>query len=352
VQRWLEQREGWRNHVINWALGFVREGLHDRAITRDIAWGVPLPDDAGLDAPNDKRIYVWFEAVIGYLSASREWAQRQGDPDAWQAWWTDPEAESYYFVGKDNIPFHAVYWPAQLMGAGDLNLPTNVPANQYVTFKGAKASKSLGVGRSLLDYLDVYQPDALRYAVACNLPEYNDVDLTEDELVRRINDELVATWGNLVNRVLAMTHKSFDGQVPEPGVLGDEDERLLETVDARLAEAADLLEQVELKRALKEAMAGAQATNVYLNAMEPWKTAKDDRERTATTLHTALQAIAGLNVAFGPYLPFAAAELDRWLGGDGTLAGRGWVRPAIPAGTRLGTPSPLFRKVELADEDE
>jgi methionyl-tRNA synthetase len=351
VRRWLEQREGWRNHVINWALGFVREGLHDRAITRDIAWGVPLPDDAGLDAPNDKRIYVWFEAVIGYLSASREWAQHQGDPDAWKAWWTDPAAESYYFVGKDNIPFHAVYWPAQLMGAGDLNLPTNVPANQYVTFKGAKASKSLGVGRSLLDYLDVYQPDALRYGVAANLPEYNDVDLTEDELVRRINDELVATWGNLVNRVLAMTHKSFDGEVPEPGALGDADERLLETVDAHLDEAALLLEQVELKRALKEAMAGAQATNAYLNAMEPWKTAKDDLERTATTLWTALQAIAGLNVAFGPYLPFTTAELDRWLGGDGTLEGRGWARREVAAGTRLGAPTPLFRKVEVAAED-
>jgi methionyl-tRNA synthetase len=219
VLAWLEGREGWRNHVINWALGFVREGLHDRAITRDLSWGVPLPPDAGLDAPNDKRIYVWFEAVIGYLSASREWAQRSGDPEAWRAWWEDPAAETYYFVGKDNIPFHAVYWPAQLMGSGSFNLPTNVPANQYVTFKGAKASKSFGIGRAALDYLEVFQPDALRYGLATNLPEYNDVDLTDEELVRRVNDELVATWGNLVNRVLAMTHRTFDGVVPDPGTL-------------------------------------------------------------------------------------------------------------------------------------
>ncbi|MEX0706160.1 MAG: methionine--tRNA ligase, partial [Nitriliruptoraceae bacterium] len=323
VTAWLEDREGWRNHVINWALGFVREGLHDRAITRDIAWGVPIPDDAELDAPNDKRIYVWFEAVIGYLSAAQEWAQIQGEPDAWKAWWMDPAGETYYFIGKDNIPFHAVYWPAQLMGAGDYNLPTNVPANQYVTFRGAKASKSHGVGRSLLDYLDVYQPDALRYAVATNLPEYNDVDLTEDELVRRINDELVATWGNLVNRVLAMTAKNFDGKVPEFGEVTDRDTALLDTVDAHIAEAGRLLEAVELRRALKEAMSGAQATNAYLNALEPWQTAKTDLARTATTLSTALQAIAGLNVAFAPFTPFASARLDEWLGGDGDLVGRG-----------------------------
>jgi methionyl-tRNA synthetase len=351
VARWLDTREGWRNHVINWAQGFVREGLHDRAITRDIAWGVPLPDDAGLDAPNDKRIYVWFEAVIGYLSASVEWAKTNGDPDAWKAWWEDPAAESYYFIGKDNIPFHAVYWPAQLMGAGDLNLPTNVPANQYVTFKGAKASKSLGVGRTVLDYLDTYQPDALRYALVTNLPEYNDVDLTEDELVRRVNDELVAAWGNLVNRVLAMTRKNFDGVVPDPGELDQRDHEILATVDAALAAEAELLEQVELRRAVKEALTGAQETNAYLNALEPWKTAKEDRERTATTLWTAIQAINGLKVAFAPFVPFACEQLHTWLGGDGELAGEGWQRHEVPTGTQLGEPTPLFRKVELPDAD-
>ena len=347
VLAWLEQREGWRSHVINWAQGFVRDGLHDRAITRDIAWGVPLPDDAGLDAASDKRVYVWFEAVIGYLSASKEWAQRQGEPDAWKAWWEDPAAETYYFIGKDNIPFHAVYWPAQLMGAGNLNLPTNVPANQYVTFKGAKASKSAGVGRSVLDYLDSYQPDALRYALATNLPEYSDVDLTEGELVRRVNDELVATWGNLVNRVLVMTTRTFDGVVPQPAPGDARDETLLDTIDQRVAAAGRLLEAVELRGALKEAMAGAQAVNGYLNALEPWQTAKVDRDRTATTLWTALQAIGGLNVAFAPFLPFACERLHGWLGATGDLAEGGWRRHEIPAGTRLGAARPLFAKVDL-----
>jgi methionyl-tRNA synthetase len=346
LMRWLEGREGWRPHVVNWALGFLREGLHDRAITRDIDWGVPIPEEATLADGEGKRIYVWFDAVIGYLSAAREWAQRSGDPDAWRRWWADPDAESYYFVGKDNIPFHAVIWPAQLMGSGDLNLPTNVPANQYVTFKGAKASKSLGVGRSILDYLATWQPDALRYAIAANLPEHADVDLTEDEMVRRVNDELVATWGNLVNRVFAMTARTFDGIVPDAPVLDERDRALLDGVDAHLAEEARLLEAVELRQALKEAMAAAQEVNVYLNATEPWRTAKDDLTRTATTLNTALQAIAGLTVAFAPFLPFSSAAVHGWLGRTEPLEAGGWRRHPVPEGTRLSAATPLFAKMD------
>jgi methionyl-tRNA synthetase len=350
---WLEGREGWRGHVVNWAKGFVGEGLLDRAITRDLAWGIPIPPELDISTPDsEKRIYVWFEAVIGYLSAAKEWAQRSGDPDAWKAWWQDPAAESYYFIGKDNIPFHAVFWPSYLLGYSEgsdhpLNLPTNVPANQYVTFKGSKASKSRGVGSSLLDYLEVFGPDELRYGLATILPEYNDTDLTDDELVRRVNDELAAAWGNLVNRVLAMTRKNFDGIVPEPGPLEEPDEAILATVDGALAAERDLLEQVELRAALREALTAAQETNAYLNALEPWKTAKTDRERTATTLWTALQAIAGINVAFAPFVPFSAATLDGWLGGDGQLDGRGWQRPAVSAGTQLGEPYPLYARVEL-----
>lgn len=349
---WLESREGWRPHVINWALGFVRDGLQDRAITRDIDWGVPLPDDVTLAGAERKRIYVWFDAVIGYLSASREWAQRSGDPEAWRAWWEDPSAESYYFIGKDNVPFHAVFWPAQLMGSGDLNLPADVPANQYVTFRGAKASKSRGVGRSLLDYLDVYQPDALRYAVAAHLPEQADVDLTDEDMVRRINDELSAAWGNLVNRVFAMTAKRFDGVVPGAGELADVDRALLTTIDGVLTEAADALEAVELRRGLRLALGGAQEVNAYLNELEPWRTAKSDPVRTGTTLHVALQAIAGLAVAFAPFTPFSSATIHGWLGLGDVLEGGGWRRPDVPAGTRLGEATPLFDRVELPEDPD
>ncbi len=352
---WLETREGWRPHVINWAKGFVKDGLIETAVTRDLAWGVPIPPELDISTEaSQKRIYVWFEAVTGYLSASKEWAQRQGDPDAWRAWWEDPSAESHYFIGKDNIPFHAVFWPSYLLGYSDgadrpLNLPTNVPANQYVTFRGDKASKSRGVGRSLLDYLDVFPADELRYALSTILPEYADTDLAEDELVRRINDELVAAWGNLVNRVLAMTRKNLDGVVPDPGALDERDHALLATIDQVLAEEQDLLERVELRQALRRALHGAQETNAYLNALEPWKTAKTDLARTATTLWAALQAINGLKLAFAPFVPFASATLDTWVGGDGELNGRGWRREELATGTVLGEPHPLFRKVELPE---
>ncbi len=354
---WLAGREHWRSHVINWAQGFVREGLHDRAITRDLAWGVPIPPELDISTEaSEKRIYVWFEAVIGYLSASKEWAQRSGDPDAWKAWWENPEAESYYFIGKDNVPFHAVFWPSYLLGHNTeaerpLNLPTNVPANQYVTFRGAKASKSRNVGKSLLDYLEAYGADELRYALATILPEQADTDLAEDELVRRINDELVATWGNLVNRVLAMTRKNFDGEVPAPGELDERDHQLLATVDEQLAEQARMIEAVELRRALKAALAGAQAANGYLNALEPWQTAKTDRDRTATTLWTALQAINGLKVAFAPFTPFASEKLHGWLGGEGDLVDHGWQRHEVPVGTNLGAPAPLFQKMDEPETD-
>jgi methionyl-tRNA synthetase len=355
---WLDSREGWRSHVINWAKGFVKEGLHETAITRDLAWGVPIPPELDISTEaSDKRIYVWFEAVTGYLSASKEWAQRQGDPDAWKPWWENPSAESYYFIGKDNIPFHAVFWPSYLIGYSKgadapLNLPTNVPANQYVTFRGDKASKSRGVGKSLLDYLDVFPVDELRYALATILPEYADTDLSEDELLRRINDELVAAWGNLVNRVLAMTRKNFDGVVPDPAELDERDHALLATIDGVLAQEQDMLEQVELRQALKQALHGAQETNAYLNALEPWKTAKTDRDRTATTLWTALQAINGLKLAFAPFVPTASATLDTWVGGDGELNGRGWQREEVASGTVLGQPSPLFQKMDVDTDEE
>ncbi len=347
---WLESREGWRKHVQNMAIGFTQEGLLDRAITRDLEWGIPLPPEAN-DLGEGKRIYVWFEAVIGYLSASKEWAQIQGDPEAWRAWWEDPEAESYYFIGKDNIVFHAVIWPCQLMGYRGLNLPTDVPANQFVTFKGDKASASRGVGRPIGWYTDRLQPDAIRFAITSALPEQNDTDLSDEEIVRRVNDELVATWGNLVNRVLTITSKHFDGAVPPSGEPTDSDVALLESVDAALAETAELIRRVELRAGLRRAMEGAQAVNSYLNAEEPWKAVKVDRARAGTVLSTALSAIAGLAVAFAPYLPFSSERVGRMLGLGPTTE---WARPDLAPGSPLGPVSPLFVKLDddaLDDQD-
>lgn len=286
---------------------------------------------------------------MGYYSAPQEWAEIQGDPDAWKAWWTDPEAESYYFVGKDNIPFHAVYWPALLMGHEGLNLPTNVPANQYVTFGGRKASKSMGVGRALGWYLDRLEPDSLRFALASVLPEQNDTDIFDDEIIRRVNDELVATWGNLVNRTLSLTTRNFEGTVPEPGDLSDADRSVLAAVDAALVAEGSHIEAVELRAGLRDALEAAGEVNAYLNATEPWKLLKTDRSRAATVLWTAIQAISGTRVAFAPYLPFSTERL-------GTMLGIGpvteWSRPEVAAGTRLGEIGPLFTKLEPDALDE
>ena len=343
VRAWLEGQTTWRRHVKNWAMGMIDEGLPDRAITRDLEWGIPIPPEADT-LGSGKRIYVWFEAVIGYLSAAKEWAQIQGTPEAWRDWWQNPEAESYYFVGKDNIPFHAVIWPAMLIGYGEHNLPTNVPANQYVTFKGSKASKSMGIGRSIGWYADRLEPDALRFAIASVLPEQNDTDLTEEEIIRRINEELVATWGNLVNRVLTITSRNFDGQVPSPGPLTAGDQQIVDGVDNALTDIAALIDRVELKAGLRAAMDSATTVNVYLNATEPWKLVKTDRDRAGTVLWTALQAISGLRTAFAPYLPFTTRTLGSMIGLGPEV--NGWVRPELPTGTKLGEISPLFKKLE------
>ena len=348
LKEWLEARVGWRKHVLNFSLGWIEEGLHDRAITRDIDWGVDIPVE-GLGP--GKKIYVWFDAVIGYLSASKEWAQIQGEPEVWRDWWEKPDAEHYYFIGKDNIPFHTIVWPAMLLGYGGLNLPSDIPANQYVTFKGDKASASSGTGLTIGRMLDHYEPDAIRFAIAANFPETSDVDLTVGEVVRRINDELVATWGNLVNRVVAMTHRYFGGVVPQPGRFNPADEAMLISIDRTLCDAGAQLGAVRLRQALTTLLGGAQMANQYLSEQQPWKTAEDDIERTGTTLYVALQAISGLAAGLAPYLPATSVQVLAMLGVRVDARQPVWRRLPVAVGTRVGDAQPLFAKAEpLSDE--
>jgi methionyl-tRNA synthetase len=345
---WLRTKTDWRPHVVNFAIGMVSDGLHDRAFTRDLDWGIPIPVD---DIGPGKSIYVWWEAVMGYLSAPQEWAERRGTPDAWRAWWEDPDAESYYFLGKDNVPFHAIYWPALLMGHGGLNLPTDVPANQFLTFGGRKASKSRGIGRPLSWYLERFSTDGLRYALAQSLPETNDSDLSDDEIVRRINEELVATWGNLVNRVVSMTHRYFDGVVPEPDELDDTDQEALQRRIDTLDDVAEALGAVRLRAGVARAMQGAQEANAYLNEREPWRTAKTDPRRTGTTLWVTLQVIASTAVSFAPYLPSSSRAVLEALGVDVGPDGPTWRAPDVVPGSTLTELGPLFPKVELEPEE-
>ncbi len=343
VAAWLKTREGWRPHVLNSSNGWINEGLRDRAITRDLDWGVELPVD---DLGEGKRIYVWYDAVIGYLSASKEWAFRQGTPEAWKRWWHDDNARHVYFIGKDNIPFHTLFWPAQLMGYGGLHLPDDVPANQYVTFSGAKMAAGRGVGLSIEVGLRLFEPDALRYALAAALPEHADTEISIEEIARRVNDELVATWGNLVNRVLSLAPSTLGGVVPEAVVHRSQDQELLTAVDAAISAAGERIERVELRAGLRTAMDAAARVNSYLNSTEPWKLAATDPERAQEVLVTALEAVAGVRTALAPYLPFSTAALDHVFG-----LVTCWQRPDLPSGRALGKAVRLFTKVDLDELD-
>ena len=296
---WLDEKEGWRPHVINWAKSFVKDGLQDRAITRDLDWGIEIPVD---DLGSGKKIYVWFEAVIGYLSASKEWAKNNGNEKEWEEWWNNESAETYYFIGKDNVPFHAVIWPSILLAYEGLNLPTNVPANQYILVKGEKASASRGVGKTLQEYLDEWNPDALRYALASALPEQSDTEISEDEMIRRNNEELVAAWGNLVQRVFTQIQNNFS-KISEIDEANDVDKKLLKEMSESYDIVGQLIEKVELKTSLQESMRYVSKVNGYLNETEPWKVIKEDEKRAGRILYTALEAIDSCANLLYPFMP-------------------------------------------------
>ncbi len=345
LKEWVQGQTHWRPNVQNFTRGFLEGGLKDRAITRDIDWGVPVP----LDGYEDKRIYVWFESVIGYLSASREWAQNRGEPDRWEAFWK-PDARAYYFMGKDNITFHTLLWPAILMGYGGLNLPYDVPANEYLNLEGLKLSTSRNWAVWLPKYLDRYDPDSLRYVIAANMPETSDSDFSWKEYVRRNNDELVATYGNLVHRVLTITFRNFDGKIPEPGVLDDLSEELLATAARTLDDVGSSLGQARFRSALGSAMGLAQSANKYLDRKAPWRAMKTDKADAATTLWVGLSVINCLKVALYPFLPFSSEKLHRMLGRQGDLQESGWTwdRSDLKPGDVLETPEPLFTKLDEA----
>ncbi len=356
VKTWLsEDKDHWRKNVRNFALGLTEQGLQDRSITRDLVWGVPIPVE-GFDT---KRIYVWFDAVIGYLSAAIEWAEKEGTPERWREWWQDPEAKSYYFIGKDNIWFHALIWPVQLMGyskaTGETyNLPYDVPANQFLTIKGSKASTSKRLAVWVPDFLTRYDPDPLRYYLATIMPETADADFTWAGFVQRNNDELVATWGNLVNRVLTFTHKNFDKSVPEPGDLSEGDRALISRVEEALEEAGREIAACNFRSALEAGMSAAREANRYVEDNAPWKLLKEDRERCATVLYTAIAAISGLKTALYPFLPFTCQKLHGYLGNEGPVQAGGWRLVMPAAGRPLAEPEPLFKKLdpEIAEEEE
>jgi methionyl-tRNA synthetase len=379
LREWLETKDGWRPNVRNFSLSLV-DDLKRRPMTRDIDWGIPVPVD-GYPAET-KRIYVWFDAVIGYLSAAVEWAQNQGNGDAWREWWQDPAPIHDYFMGKDNIVFHTIIWPAMLMGYGaggelgagkaPLQLPTDVVASEFLTMEGKKYSASRGISIFVRDVLERYDPDPVRYFLTAAGPETQDTDFTWSEFVRRNNDELLANWGNLVNRTLTNAYRNF-GAVPDPGELTDADRAVLDGLAAAFDSVGTLIEQSKFRAAIAEAMRASTLANQYVAEQAPWSLIKGDRARAGTILFVALRCVDSLKVLLTPFLPFTSQTLHELLGYDGYLAGplefrqvaedddrtheiltgdySGWVgrwEPSeLPAGQRLREPRPLFRKLDL-----
>jgi methionyl-tRNA synthetase len=374
LKEWIERHDNWRPNVRKYSLEFVRN-LKQRAITRDLDWGVPVPLPGWEDNPH-KKIYVWFDAVIGYLSASIEWAEQRGEPDAWKRWWHNGEAWHYYVMGKDNITFHTVLWPAILMGVGGLELPDDIVASEYLNMSGKKLSTSRG-GEVIFvsEVLDRYDPDALRYYLMIAGPENQDTDFTWSEFVRRNNDELVATWGNLVHRTLVNAHRNF-GAVPEPGPLNETDNALIHEVEEGLAHVAAQLEQARFQVALKLAMSMAARVNVYLGTEQPWHTIKTDRERAGTVLYVAMRCVDNLKTMLTPFLPFSSQRLHEMLGYHDVIAPqpearefsedgvthlvltgdypeRDWWRPSeLKPGHPLPEPKALFKRLDEVVEEE
>jgi methionyl-tRNA synthetase len=354
LKEWVTRQTHWRANVRNFTLGFLEEGLKDRAITRDIDWGIPVP----LPGYEGKRIYVWFENIIGYLSASKEWAKLQGDPEKWRRFW-EGDARGYYFIGKDNVVFHTMNWPAELMGYGGLNIPYDVPANEFLTIETRKGSKSRNWAIWVPDFLSRYDPDPLRYILSINMPETSDTDFSWREFVRRNNDELVATWGNLVNRVLTFTFKNFNGHVPTYEDMGktgkegipqyastDPSSSLKATAFSYVNHIGEELAKCSFKLSIKMAMDLAQEVNRYLDDQAPWKTIKQDRQAAANSLYVALSVIAQLKTVLYPFLPFSSQRVHEYLGFDGTIEEYGWNWQDLPPGQQLQEPQPLFKKLD------
>ncbi|MDD7541729.1 MAG: methionine--tRNA ligase [Mobiluncus porci] len=396
LTKWLDDREAngnWRPNVIKFSKNFLKD-IKPRAMTRDIDWGIPIP--GWEDQP--KRLYVWFDAVVGYLSASIEWARRFGStPEDWRQWWNDPEALSYYFMGKDNIVFHSQIWPAELLGyngegdfggepgdMGRLNLPTEVVSSEFLTMEGKKFASSRGIVIYVRDMLSRYQVDALRYFISAAGPENQDADFTWGEFVRRTNGELVAAWGNLVNRTASMIAKRF-GEIPAAGDLEAVDQELLDMVDAGFGTVGSMIESHHQKAAIAEVMRLVGEANRYVAVTEPFKLKDEsERERLGTILHVLAQVVSDLNLMMSPFLPTSANAIDRVLGGEGRIApmprieevvdldvknedgseraypvitgdytgAPTWERHPVTVGQKVEKPTPVFEKLDESVVDE
>ena len=360
LESWLGKHEDWKSNVLGQVRSWLQEGLGDRAVTRDQTWGVPVPksaaEKAGVDA-SGKVLYVWFDAPIGYISFTREWASAQGDPEGWKRWWQDDKSRLVHFIGKDNIVFHCLIFPAMLQTHGEYVLPDNVPANEFLNLEGKKLSTSRGWAIWLHEFLEDFPADYLRYSLTRTLPETKDADFSFADFQAHINNELADTFGNLVNRSLTFAARYFDGKLPPLDAPSEADEAMLAEIAKVPAAVAEHLEAFRFREALGEVMALARVGNKYFNDAAPWATRRTDMRVCGNTIHVAAQLCASLSILMEPFVPFSAVSVRKMLalegvrasgptGGAGELGWDDAARPLLQAGHVLGPTEILFKKVE------
>ena len=344
---WMKDKKHWKSSVIKFTRNWLKDGLKDRAITRDINWGIKVP----VEGFEDKRIYVWFDAVTGYLSASKEWAQRREEPSKWEEWWKNPDSKHYYFLAKDNIPFHSLIWPSMLMGYDEkLNLPYDIPANEYLRLQGEQFSKSRGLAIWVPDILEKFDADALRYYLSINMPENKDTNWMWDDFITKNNDELVGAYGNFVHRVITFTQKNF-GEIPQKGSLNKSDKEALEKIKEISDEVSSSINKCNFKKGLRAAMSLAQFGNKYFDQNQPWQLIKEDKKRCGNVLHICFKIINALAVIMEPYLPFSSDKIWEILGHNKSIHKSKWddAFEELKVGTKLEKPKLLFKKLSLQE---
>lgn len=330
---YMKDKKFWKENVYKFTMNWIKK-LEDRPITRNIEWGVKIP----LEGYDDKRIYVWFDAVTGYLSTSKEFS-------FWEDFWKDKNTKHYYFIGKDNIPFHTIIWPSMLLGYGGLNLPYNVPANEFLTLKGEQFSKSRKRAVWLPEYLKHFESEPLRYYLSINMPENRDVDFSWDDFIMKNNNELVATLGNFIHRVLTFTKKNF-GKIPESYELDDLDKNALKNIDETFSNTERYIENCEFKNSIKAVMELSQFGNRYIDEKVPWKTVKEEKEKCETTMHVCMRIVKALSVLMYPFLPFSSEKLQKMIGQKNL----GWDDGKTDVKGELGDIEPLFKKIEMEEK--
>ena len=345
INKWIKSKSYWKPAVKNQSLGFLSKGLIDRAITRDIDWGVEVP----IKNYEKKRIYVWFEAVIGYLSASIEWAESDknisNNKDIWKEWWQNPESKHFYFQGKDNIPFHTIILPAILMGSGEYNLPYDVVANEYLNFSGKQFSKSKNWAVWVSDFLKEYDSEALRYYLTSIMPESSDSDFTWDSFFESNNNELVATFGNLVNRIQSLIKNNFDNVVPNFEKIDDKDNEMISEIKRSYESTGNFLEKRQFRNSLKEIMNLAKLGNRYIDQKEPWASIKSDKQIAANTLWVGANLISNLGVLISPFLPKTSLKISSMFNFGNVIPE--WKYREVKSGIKINNISPLFKKIEI-----